>query len=91
MNGTIVSIQGHGTIVSLTIAETDAEVVADEGRLVHFDHSCFRWMLESVAGGDPRQLLGREVHYQEDPGEDGLHSISFDDIECDHTQGVVIE
>lgn len=80
--GTIVGIQGHGTIVSLTIAETWEQVKNDVGRLVHFDHTPFRHLIEAVADGDPRQLLGRRCRVTGAVGEQVIELDPDDEPVC---------
>jgi len=59
--GTICRIVDHGTIVMVTIAQTDAQATAGVGFDVPFDHTPFRWIVEGETDGDVRQLIGREV------------------------------
>jgi len=74
MKGTIVGIQGFGTIITVTIAETWEEVVADTGRLVHFDHTPFRWLCEGRGGLD--NVINQPVFVTESGG---MTVLSFED------------
>ena len=61
IEGTIVGIEDHGTIVSLVIAETPEQATQGVGRYLHLDHSPFRWIVEAETTGNPLQLIGREI------------------------------
>jgi len=61
IEGTIVGIEDHGTIVSLVIAETPEQLANHVGSYLHLDHRPFSWIVDAETSGDPIELIGRPV------------------------------
>jgi len=58
MNGTISSIEGHGSIVIIWIDPKDGE-----SRPVYLDHRAFGWLVEGDGVGTVGDLIGRPVSF----------------------------
>lgn len=58
MNGTISSIEGHGSIVIIWIDPEDGEM-----RPAYMDHRAFGWLVEGEGIETIGDLIGRPVSY----------------------------
>lgn len=81
-HGIIVGIEDHGTIVSLVVAETSEQLAEGIGRYVNFDHTPFRWIVESETSGNPFDLIGRGVYVDVSGGADVVYFDEIDDVQA---------